>query len=61
MPPAVYPPRQTIGSRLERWARLEVLERALARQRGEEHANALVYRSHHRRAAADFFLGASMH
>ena len=28
--PAVYPPRQTIGSRLERWARLEVLERALA-------------------------------
>ena len=28
--PGVYPPRQTIGSRLERWRRLEVLERALA-------------------------------
>src|SRR5215218_5453867 len=28
--PAIYPPRQSIGSRLERWARLEVLERALA-------------------------------
>src|SRR5215510_8847118 len=38
-----------------------VLEHALARQRGKEHANALVYRSHHRRAAADLFLTASMH
>jgi putative transposase len=28
--PGLYPPRQTIGSRLERWLRLEVLERALA-------------------------------
>src|SRR3569623_2263415 len=28
--PASYPPRQTIGSRLERWVRLGVLERALA-------------------------------
>ncbi len=28
--PGLYPPRQTIGSRLERWRRLEVLERALA-------------------------------
>jgi putative transposase len=28
--PAVSPPRRTIGGRLERWARLEVLERALA-------------------------------
>ena len=28
--PGIYPPRQTIGSRLERWVRLEVLERALA-------------------------------
>jgi putative transposase len=28
--PTIYPPRQTIGSRLERWVRLEVLERALA-------------------------------
>jgi putative transposase len=28
--PGLYPPRQTIGSRLERWVRLEVLERALA-------------------------------
>ena len=28
--PAIYPPRQTIGSRLERWVRLQVLERALA-------------------------------
>ena len=28
--PEVYPPRQTIGSRLERWRRLKVLERALA-------------------------------
>ena len=28
--PSVYPPRQTIGSRLERWVKLEVLERALA-------------------------------
>jgi transposase len=28
--PAIYPPRQTIGSRLERWVRLDVLERALA-------------------------------
>jgi putative transposase len=28
--PAIYPPRQTIGSRLERWIRLGVLERALA-------------------------------
>ena len=28
--PAAYPPRQTIGSRLERWVRLGVLERALA-------------------------------
>jgi putative transposase len=28
--PAAYPPRQTIGSRLERWVRLEALERALA-------------------------------
>src|SRR5690242_12494521 len=28
--PAVYPPRQTIGSRLERWVRLGVLDRALA-------------------------------
>jgi putative transposase len=27
--PGLYPPRQTIGSRLERWRRLEVLERAL--------------------------------
>src|SRR5262245_57620627 len=38
-----------------------MLEHALARQRGEEHPNTLVYRSHHRRAAADLFLGASMH
>lgn len=28
--PELYPPRQTIGSRLERWIRLGVLERALA-------------------------------
>ena len=28
--PAIYPPRQSIGSRLERWVRLEVLEHALA-------------------------------
>src|ERR671928_4723 len=28
--PAVCPPRQTIGSRLERWVRLGVLDRALA-------------------------------
>ena len=28
--PGLHPPRQTIGSRLERWRRLEVLERALA-------------------------------
>jgi transposase len=28
--PAAYPPRQTIGSRLERWVRLGVLDRALA-------------------------------
>lgn len=28
--PEFYPPRQTIGSRLERWVRLEVLERALS-------------------------------
>ena len=28
--PAPYPPRQTIGSRLERWLRLGVLDRALA-------------------------------
>jgi putative transposase len=28
--PAIYPPRQTIGSRLERWIRLKVLERALS-------------------------------
>jgi transposase len=28
--PGSCPPRQTIGSRLERWRRLEVLERALA-------------------------------
>ena len=28
--PALYPPRQTIGSRLERWVRLGVLDRALA-------------------------------
>jgi transposase len=28
--PAIYPPRQTIGSRLERWVRLDVLARALA-------------------------------
>jgi transposase len=28
--PTIYPPRQTIGSRLERWVTLEVLERALA-------------------------------
>jgi len=28
--PAIYPPRQTIGSRLERWVGLGVLERALA-------------------------------
>ena len=28
--PEICPPRQTIGSRLERWARLGVLERALA-------------------------------
>src|ERR687894_419361 len=28
--PTLHPPRQTIGSRLERWLRLEVLERALA-------------------------------
>src|SRR5262245_65930477 len=38
-----------------------VLKHALARQRGEEHANALIYRSHHRRATAHLFLGASMH
>jgi putative transposase len=30
LPPAIHPPRQTIGSRLERWARHGVLERALA-------------------------------
>src|SRR5688572_19449153 len=28
--PAPYPPRQTIGSRLERWVLLGVLERALS-------------------------------
>ena len=28
--PAIYPPRQTIGSRLERWSEHSVLERALA-------------------------------
>jgi putative transposase len=28
--PTLYPPRQTIGSRLERWVRLGVLDRALA-------------------------------
>jgi putative transposase len=28
--PTIYPPRQTIGSRLERWVEHEVLERALA-------------------------------
>jgi putative transposase len=28
--PGIYPPRQTIGSRLDRWVGLEVLERALA-------------------------------
>ena len=28
--PAIYPPRQTIGSRLSRWVRLGVLDRALA-------------------------------
>lgn len=28
--PAIYPPRQTIGRRLERWVTLDVLERALA-------------------------------
>ena len=28
--PAIYPPRQSIGSRLERWVKLAVLERALA-------------------------------
>ena len=28
--PAIYPPRQTIGSRLERWIEREVLDRALA-------------------------------
>ena len=28
--PTIYPPRQTVGSRLDRWRRLEVLERALA-------------------------------
>jgi transposase len=28
--PGLYPPRQTIGSRLDRWRRFEVLERALA-------------------------------
>ena len=32
--PGLYPPRQTIGSRLERWRRLEVLERALAALNG---------------------------
>ena len=32
--PALYPPRQTIGSRLERWMRLGVLERALAALNG---------------------------
>jgi transposase len=32
--PAIYPPRQAIGSRLERWVRLEVLERALAALNG---------------------------
>src|SRR3712207_4208317 len=31
--PGLYPPRQTIGSRLERWRRLEVLERARRAQR----------------------------
>ena len=28
--PALYPPRQTIGSRLQRWVRLGVLDRALS-------------------------------
>jgi putative transposase len=28
--PAIHPPRQTIGSRLGRWVRLDVLDRALA-------------------------------
>jgi transposase len=28
--PEIYPPRQSIGSRLERWVKLKVLERALA-------------------------------
>ena len=32
--PGLYPPRQTIGRRLERWRRLEVLERALAALNG---------------------------
>jgi transposase len=28
--PAAYPPRQTVGSRLERWVRCSVLDHALA-------------------------------
>jgi putative transposase len=32
--PDAYPPRQTVGSRLGRWVRLEVLDRALAVQGG---------------------------
>jgi putative transposase len=28
--PGIYPPRQTIGSRLERWVQLDVLDRALS-------------------------------